>query len=367
MTVIDSTPAEPRTRSKRGVSPRIVFLALGGLCLLAGLDAALLLIGVWAPVTTSRLPMVHGMVMALGFMGTVVALERAQSLGRWWGYLAPAVLGAGGISLVVGLPAALGQLLLVDGCLLFLALYLALWRRTPVPLVAVQVVSVVPALAAAALWLVVDVSALICLLVAFIVLTITAERAELARLALGQRAVPVLVALAAVITLAAFASLVWPVAAGRVFGGVLIVTAAWLVRDDIPRRMIRRPGLLRYTSAALLAGYWWLAVAGVTWLVVGQPATQGTYDIVIHAALLGFGVSMIMAHAPIVFPAVLGRPLPYGPAMWGPLGLLHAGLLARIAGDLTQWTTVWQVGSVATVVALLAFVVVSAVAVVRAP
>ncbi|MGL5248413.1 MAG: hypothetical protein ACRC8U_09485, partial [Brooklawnia sp.] len=66
-------------RTARG---RLVLLALGGASLLAGLDAALLLVGVWAPVDSDRLPGLHGIVMVLGFLGTVIALERAQSLGR---------------------------------------------------------------------------------------------------------------------------------------------------------------------------------------------------------------------------------------------------------------------------------------------
>lgn len=47
-------------------------LLLAGLSMLAGLDAALVLLGASAPVTSDRLPDVHGMVMALGIVGTLV-------------------------------------------------------------------------------------------------------------------------------------------------------------------------------------------------------------------------------------------------------------------------------------------------------
>ena len=33
--------------------------------------------------------------LVLGFVGTVIALERAVALRRWWAYLAPAALGGG--------------------------------------------------------------------------------------------------------------------------------------------------------------------------------------------------------------------------------------------------------------------------------
>ena len=97
------TPALHRTA--RG---RLVLLALGGASLLAGLDAALLLVGVWAPVESDRLPGLHGMVMVLGFLGTVIALERAQSLGRAWGYLAPVGLAPAGPARGLGAPPAAG-------------------------------------------------------------------------------------------------------------------------------------------------------------------------------------------------------------------------------------------------------------------
>lgn len=355
-----ATPAAGgRGRAGAASGVRLGVLALGGACLLAGLDAALILLGVWAPVPAGHLPDVHGMVMVLGFMGTLIALERAQALGAAWAMLAPAVLGAGGIALVAGLPATMGQLLLLEGCLLFLGVYLALWRRAPLALVGVQLLGVVLATAAAALWLVVDVAAIIPLLAGFLVLTIAAERAELAQLVMGRRAVPTLVTLAVAVALAATASLLWPDAAARLLGAVLVLTAAWLVRDDAPRRLIRTTtGLRRYTAAALLAGYGWLAVAGLAWLVAG-PAVGRTYDVVVHATFLGFGVSMIMAHAPTILPAVLGRPLPYHPSLWAPLGLLHLGMVTRIGGDVADAAAVWRVGSVVTVVAVLAFLAVA--------
>ena len=73
---------------------------------------------------------------------------------------------------------------------------------------------------------------------------------------------------------------------------------------------------------------------------------------------------MIMAHAPIIFPAVLGRPLPYRKVSWVPLAMLHAAMALRIAGNAAMSTVAWQIGSVLTVVAMLVFLVVSIVLVV---
>ena len=77
--------------------------------------------------------------------------------------------------------------------------------------------------------------------------------------------------------------------------------------------------------------------------------------------MLGFALSMVMAHAPIILPAVLRRPLPYRPILWIPLGLLHIGLMLRVlTGDLLQLTVLWQIGGVITVAALFVFVATAA-------
>ncbi|MCY7289683.1 MAG: hypothetical protein LH624_15920, partial [Cryobacterium sp.] len=94
---------------------RLAFLLLGGLALLAGLDGALLLLGLWAPVVTARLADVHGPLMVFGFVGTVVVLERAVAVRRNWAFLSPGLLGLGGLALVSPLPLVVGQLAVVAG------------------------------------------------------------------------------------------------------------------------------------------------------------------------------------------------------------------------------------------------------------
>jgi hypothetical protein len=131
---------------------------------------------------------------------------------------------------------------------------------------------------------------------------------------------------------------------------------AWLARSDVARRTIRSTGLPRFSAAALLCGYVWLVVAGVVWVVGGMPRALAAYDTVVHATFLGFAMSMVMAHAPVIFPSVLRRPLPYRAAMWNPLVLLQIGLIVRIGpGDGLGLEGPWQIGAVLNVVALLAF------------
>lgn len=182
-----------------------MLVALGGCCLLAGLNAALVRLNVWAPVVSDRAADVHGLVMVYGFLGTLISLERAQSLGRSWGYLAPALYAVGALTLLTPAPTLLGHLLLVEAGVLFVAVYVALWRRAPRPLVAVQVLSSVLALGGAVVAIGGGVASALPWLIGFLVLTIAAERADLAQLSIGASADRWLLALASGLVLSIIA------------------------------------------------------------------------------------------------------------------------------------------------------------------
>lgn len=326
-------------RSRRGL-----LLLPAGMCLLAGLDAALLLLGVPAPVSTDRLPEVHGVLMVLGFVGTLVALERAVALGHPAGLAAPALLGAGGLALLSPAPLLTGRALLVAGSGALVAVYLPLWRRQR------------------------DVAVLLPWLAGFLLLTIGGERLELARLAMGPSAGPVLVLLAAVLAGTVLLSLLVPGVGHPALGVAVLALGGWLAAHDVARRTVRSPGLPRFMATGMLGGYAWLAVAGCIW-ALGGTAYEGTrYDAVVHAVFLGFTLSMVMAHAPVILPAVLRRPLPYHPALWAPLLLLHGSLLLRTwLGDGLGVPGVWQVAGVLNVTSLLLFVAVAVWSTLRPP
>lgn len=349
-----SVAGQTRRRATRG---RVLLVALGGSALLAGLDAALVRLEVWAPVVATRLGDVHGQVMVLGFLATLISLERAQSLGRAWAYLAPGLYGVGALALVSPVPTLVGQLLQAEAGVLFVAVCVALWRRAPRPLVAAQALSAVLALGGAAVAAAVDVPHALPWLVGFVVVTIAAERAELAALTMGDAADRHLLALASALTLAILTALLAPAIGERLVGLSLLAIAGWLVAHDVVRRQLGLAGQRRYLAAALLVGYANLAFAGGVLAAVGLLSGPGSYDVVVHGVFLGFGVSMVMAHAPVILPAVLGRPLPYRPVLWAPLVLLQAGLAVRFGGALTGATGLWQVGGVLTVLAMLGFMV----------
>jgi len=338
---------------------RVALLVPGGVALVAGLDAALMLLGLPAPLRWDRLPDVHGVLLVFGFVGTLVSLERAVALGRVWGFGAPAGLGLGGLLLLSPLPRNAGAACLVVGSAVLVAVYVPLWRRLPAAAVLAQAGGAVLATGGALLWLGgVPVPWLLPWLAGFLVLTIVGERLELARVAvLPPSAEPLADVLSAGVVVGALAALLWPAVGYAVLGLAVVGLCAWLFVFDVARRTIRSTGLPRYMAACLLAGYAWLAAAGGTWLVRGPVLDGGGYDAVVHGVFLGFVMSMVMAHAPVILPAVLRRPLPYHPFMYVPVALLHGSLALRVVvGDVRGIEVAWQVGGVLNIVSVLLFV-----------
>lgn len=344
-------------RKPLGRSLRLLWLLPAGFALLLGLDAGLLLLGLPAPITTDRLPEVHGMLLVLGFVGTLISLERAVALGRWYGYAAPALLAGSGILLVMpAVPLFVGKAGLVAGAAAFMILYVPLWRRQFDMALLTQLLGAGLGLVGAVLWLG-DESFVRVLpwIIGFIVLTIAAERVELARITMGEGAGFRLLLHAWAIMLALLVGLVLPEVGAFLLGVATLSLAGWLIMHDIARHTIRAKGVTRYMAACILAGYVWLTLAGVL-LLFGTPSNPLVYDAVIHSVFLGYTFSMIMAHSTTILPAVLGIRLPYSPAFWVPIAILQVALIVRMLfGDAFGMGAAWQLGGALGVLALLVF------------
>jgi hypothetical protein len=335
------------------------------IALLGGLAGALALLGLPVHGGTTRLAGSHGSLMTLGFLGTLISLERAVALGRPWGYGAPIAAGVGGLLLIVGAPMSLAGWPLAVGGALLVAMYLAFDRIERSLHGTVQALGalawLVGALLLATGW---TVASTVPWLAAFLVLTIAGERLELSRLVRpSDRMVRWFVAIVGLVCAGVVISMVQAQAGVRLAGLGMLGLAAWLARQDVARRTVRIPGVTRFIALCLLVGYAWLALGGVLWLAVGPMASGYAYDAMLHAIFLGFVMSMVFGHAPVILPSVLRLPLPYRPWFYGHLVLLHAGLLLRVvAGDLLGIAWAWQWGGVAGVAAVLLFVVASVVA-----
>lgn len=274
----------------------------------------------------------HGPLFAPVFFGTVIALERAVAFGGGWAMAAPGAGALAALLLVAGFPQAAVLALLSSVGLAVLNLLLFLRERAA--FTGVMLVGAFALVATNAFW-VADrpVFLLAPGWMAFFVLTIAAERLELSRLARIPR--PAAAALAAVSVATALLACAYPVATGvvRPLGVGFVVIAAWQLRYDLARRTLRLTGMPRFAAAGILSGSVWLGIAGVLMARYGLPAAGPLYDAPLHAVFVGYVLSMVFAHAPIILPAVARIAVGFHPVLWVPLAALHLSLVARVAGN----------------------------------
>lgn len=344
---------------------RVPLLALGFVGLFFGVGAGLARFGFGVPALAASAAAVHGPLMICAFLGVVIALERAVAIGRYWAYAGPLLAGLGGMATIAGAMAT-GAWLLLAGSIVLLAASIDIFRRQRALFTITLALGAGSWAVGNVLWaLGATVHEVVTWWLAFLILTIAAERLELSRFLPPSPMAKRMFALILVVLVAGL------LGARRSFGPELfavglVLLSAWLLKQDVARRTVRNRGLTRFIAVCLLSGYLWLAVGGGVILVAGGlfPGTR-SYDAAVHALALGFVFSMVFGHAPIIFPAVLRVAVPYHRTFYVPLALLHVSLLVRLAGDATgqyQWT---RVGALLNALALAAFIVSTVTAVAR--
>ncbi len=347
---------------------RVLSLAGSILILLVTLWAALLRIGWDWPTFTPQLAGMHGPLMISSFFGALIALERAVALGKVWAYASPVLAVIAGLMIILTpafiVPAAW---LLVLSSVLYLAVGAAVIRRQSAIFTWLLEAGVLALLVGNLIWaLGYPIFLAVWWWMAFLVLTIAAERLELGRLQrLASWAFPAFYAVSAVVGAGLLLTLWLPEAGVRVLGLGMVGYALWLARFDIARRTVTYPGLPKFIAICLLTGYAWMGLGGVLMMIYGPVPAGFIYDAMLHTTFVGFVFSMIFGHAPIIFPAVLRLPVRYTPKMYGPLVLLNISLILRIAGDLAQ-QRVWRLwGGLFNAIAILIFIGIIAVTVIR--
>ena len=344
---------------------RLPLLILGFLALFAGVGAGLARLGWPVPEVAATAAALHGPLMICGFFGVVISLERAVAIGRPWAYLAPLVAGLGGIAAIAGATAAAAWLFSAGSAVL-LAATLDIFRRQTALFTLTLVAGSLAWTVGTALWATGSgTHGVVTWWLAFLILTIAGERLELSRF---LKPSPVANAMFAIILGVVGIGLVgvkrpW---GAPTFAASLLALSVWLLKQDLARRTVRGAGLTRFIAVCLLSGYAWLATGAVIMLAAGSLAPGSpSYDAAVHALSLGFVFSMVLGHAPIIFPAVLRVPVPYSPAFYAPLVLLHLSLVVRLVGDATDrfdWT---RAGGLLNAIALAAFIAGTVIAVAR--
>jgi hypothetical protein len=325
------------------LATRKLILAASMLTLLAALWGGWVRMGLNIPAIQPQLSHTHGALMVAGFLGTLIALERAVAIGRGVVYLVPAVNGLGAMMMVLGLPARLGLppvlplLLMGLGSLGLVLIFAYILRSHRQGYLVVMALGAAALLVANLLWITGwPIFRFVMWWAAFLVLTVAGERLELGRLKPpGRLGESLFFTLTGIYVGGLFLLLLLPDWGTRLTGLGLVGLALWLLRFDIAWRTMRRPGLPRFAAVCLLGGYVWLAAAGVLALIFGMVGPGMSYDAVLHAIFLGFTFSMIFGHAPIIFPAILKRPVQFTPWFYLHLGLLHASMLVRFFAGIT--------------------------------
>ncbi|MDE2179796.1 MAG: vitamin K epoxide reductase family protein [candidate division NC10 bacterium] len=352
---------------------RFPLMALGMLALLAAMLGGLFRLGWDWSAVPSTLPAVHGPLMVSGFLGTLIGLERAVAMGKWWPAVGPLSTGVGTLVLITGVPGVVGPALMTFGSLALVITFVHLIRGQPALFTVTMGLGALAWLTGNTLWLNGwPIANVVSWWAAFLILTIAGERLELSRfLPLAQRHRFSFLAAAGLFAAGLLlAGMTFDIGT-RLSGLGLVALSAWLLRHDMARHSVQKAGLHRFVALSLLAGYVWLMVAGLLTVSLGGVAAglhhdatlhaihehsgPDGYDATLHAIFVGFVFSMIIGHAPIIFPSVLGISLPFRPAFYSHLILLHLSLALRVVGDITAWWPGRLGGGLLNVVAVLLF------------
>ena len=300
-------------------------------------------------------PLYHGHVMAMSLLGGIVSLERAIALGGRRYLLAPSLLLLGGLLTIVTSLVSVSAILSTLGSLLFFYMFFRIVRSTK------AVYSYLMLMGSASLLL----SSIILLLfssppylllplwITFISLIIVGERMELSRIIKLPNYVNYLIT---ILSLALFlhSILLYITQSYRFpFGIILVALSVLLLKYDVSKIGIRESGLRRFMGINILLAYVWLFASGLSWVILPPYFSGFYYDLLVHSFFLGFVLSMIIAHAPIIAPIVFKRGKPvYSRRLYLPTIILHTSLILRFLGDAMGSFAVREVGGLGNVLAI---------------
>lgn len=335
------------------------FLILAILALLAALWAGLMRLGWQLPALTPSLAILHGPLMISGFLGTLITLERAVAMKQKWMYLPPLLSGLGWLVAAILPNLPVGMILLTLASLGGVAILSEIVRREFALHTVTMYLGALAWLTGNLLWMFGwQIYQVVFLWMAFLVLTIAGERLELSRVLRPTQMQQTLFGAIIAIFITGITTALFNLQLGTRLSGLgLILLLLWSLRNDIAWRNLKHKlPLTRYIAWCLAFGLLWLGIGGALSIVFGAQVAGPRYDAVLHVVFVGFVISMIFGHAPIIFPAILGVPINFHPAFYAHLFLLHASLTLRVIADYANWHTLRMWGGVLNEVAILLFI-----------
>ncbi|MFY7912912.1 MAG: hypothetical protein ACOVO2_25310 [Emticicia sp.] len=329
-----------------------IILPLALISMLLGLYVGFIRIG-WAFPVSSRLPIPqHGILMIGSFLGTLISVERVAVLKTRWTWLVP-ILMVSSLFFIIFLQnlVAFGVLLIgsLGYCFISFQNYQTYKLRGDVLMIigaAFQVIAFTVFIIthsypmSFASWML------------YLIFTIVGERLNLTRfLPVSKKSVIELYIWLGLILVSSFL---------YHFGLAVVVSislwgiAQWLIRNDIALINIKKYGHFKFLGVALLSAYAWLIISGGLGLL--KTDNPYIYDALLHSFFVGFVLTMILAHAPIIFPSLLQiRITPFHPFMYIWLLALHISLFLRVYGDVFQQYELRKLGGLLNGISFMGF------------
>ncbi len=333
--------SKPNLKQDSDIKFRIRFplLAMGMISLITGIWIGLQRIGWSLPVLDVNWVFIHGPLMICGFLGTVIGMERAVAQNKLFFFLGPLFTGLGAILMLVSDSTSLSALFIVLGSIVLIANFIVVLIKFPSMHTSVMAIGALLFFVGNVLWFFgLPIPNIVMWWMGFLVLTIAGERLELSRLLQLSKPVKIFFNLNVLIFLAGVIITTFNFSAGIKISGVgMLLLAYWLLQYDMARKSIKVQGQHRFIAVALIVGFVWLGIGGILSLFFGNVQAGLHYDAILHAVFIGFVFSMIMGHAPIIFPAILRVVMEFKNRFYIHLGLLHVALLLRLISDISEW------------------------------
>lgn len=322
------------------------------LALITGLLAGLVRIG-WA-IPVQNIAGMHGLLMAGGFLGTVITLEKTLPVHeRRWYLVFPVISGLSVLLIITGFYETALYFQLLAGLGLVVAYFWWL-KQTREPYYRIMMMG-------ALCWIIASSGLLagrplplvLHWWMAFIIFTIVGERLELTKFLPVKNLFKSLLYLFLFMFLAGI-FMPYPTYGKIALGSSLMLTSLWLLKFDIIKISIKKAGQYRYMAVLLLTGYVWLFLSGV--LIITGSVLPNHYDMVVHSFFLGYTFSMIFAHGPIILPGFIKKNIKiFSPSLYVWVVLFHLSLILRMGGDMAQHAEIRKAAGLANAIFILLF------------
>lgn len=272
----------------------------------------------------------HGALMVGSFVGTLICLERSVSYPNKIALFVPVLNSLSILFFLLSMPNTAYLFLLAGSAGLISIYYFIYVKHKGLHILIMLIGALCYLIGNALLYKTSFYPLTVMWWIAFLFFTITGERLEFSKFLLNKNIFLkqfVLLGFLGVFLV----SIVMPF---HSFGGYLtavsfIGTALWLLKYDMAKHSIKKPGQSFYSGLLLITSYFWLIVTGL--FFAAGTYLGSYYDASLHSFFLGFVFLMIFAHAPVILPAVLKLKIsPFGRSLYIWYCLLNVTLLWRV-------------------------------------